>query len=293
MKKFLAFVGLLFILGLIFIVVIESLIIYFAYRDRIATKGDKIGLVRIKGIIRNSETTIKILKKCGKRKDIKGIVLRIESPGGSVAAVQEIYEEVLAQEKKGKKVVASLGNVAASGGYYVALACDKIYANPGTLTGSIGVIINVFNLQGLMENWGIQLNSIASGQYKTTGSVTREMTPEEEELLRNLVNNVHRQFVAAVKDRRHLSDEALNNLTDGRVLTGSQAYEVKLIDGLGSLEKAIHETAGLCGIKEKPNVIEFKEKGIDSFLEASANSLQRTFQLMKNPKRFNLSYSLN
>ena len=293
MKKFLALVGLLFIITLVLLVIIESLIIYFAYRDKIATKGDKIGLIRLSGAIFDAEPTINIFKKFEKRRDIKGIVLRIESPGGSVAAVQEIYEEVLAQQKKGKKVIASLGNVAASGGYYVALAAEKIYANPGTLTGSIGVIINIFNFQDLMENWGIELKSIASGKYKTTGSLARKMTPEEEALLKELVDNVQLQFVDAVKERRHLSENVLQTLTDGRVFTGSQAYEAKLIDGLGSLETAIYETARLCNIKDKPRVIEFKEKGFSSFLESSSDLLQKSTGLIKNPDKVFLKYILN
>jgi len=293
MKTFLAVIGLLFIIVLVVIVIIESLIIFFSYRDKISTKGDKIGLIRLTGVITNSENIIDRIKRCEKRQDIKGIVLRIESPGGSVAAVQEIYEAILDQEKKGKKVVASLGNVAASGGYYVALASQKIYANPGTLTGSIGVIINVVNFQGLMENWGIELKSIASGEYKTTGSLARTMTPEEELLLKELVDNVHSQFVGAVKERRHLSEETLQTLADGRMFTGSQAYEAGLIDGLGSLEKAIKETARLCNIKGKPSVIEFKEKKIDSFSEIFSTLLQKPFQFLRNSNKVFLSYSLN
>jgi len=277
---------------LVFIVIAESLIIFFSYRDKIATKGDKIGLIRLSGAIFDSGKTIDILKKCGDRQDIKGIVLRIESPGGSVAAVQEIYEAILAQEEKGKRVVSSLGNVAASGGYYVALASEKIYANPGTLTGSIGVIINVVNFQTLMEEWGIELKSVTSGQYKATGSFARKMTPEEEALLKELVDNVHTQFVGAVKKRRQLSDDALQTLTDGRLFTGSQAYEAGLIDGLGSLETAIKETARLCNIKGKPIVIEFKEKKIDSFLEISSGFLRKSLQLIRNPNGISLSYSM-
>ncbi len=280
-------------MGLVFLVMLESLVIYFAYRDRISTRGDKIGLVRLNGAIMDAQNIIDVLKTCEKREDIKGIVLRIESPGGSVAAVQEIYEAILAQQKNGKKIVASLGNVAASGGYYVAIACEKIYANPGTLTGSIGVIINVLNIQDLMQNWGVELKSITSGQYKATGSLARKMTPEEEVLLKNLVDNVHSQFIEAVKERRKLSEEKLQNLADGRVLTGSQAYEAGLIDGLGSLEITIQETARLCGIKGKPRVIEFKGKRIDSFLDASSSLLQKSFQLIKNPKGFTLNYILN
>lgn len=293
MKSFLAFIGFIFVMLLILIVIIESLVIFYSYRDRVATKGDKIGLVRLNGVIVNSEDIINILKRFEKRGDIKGIVIRIESPGGSVAAVQEIYEAVLGQGKGGKKIVASLGNVAASGGYYVALACDRIYANPGTLTGSIGVIMNIVNFQELMLKWGIELNSIASGQYKTTGSPARKMTPEEEELLRNLVTNVHGQFVQAVRDRRSIPEDKLNNLTDGRVMTGTQAYEAGLIDGLGSLEAAIKEAARLCNIKAKPKVIEFKDKRFESFFGIPSEILNNSLQKIRNSKEITLGYTLN
>lgn len=286
MKKFLSFVGLLFILALIFLVIIESLIIFFSYRDRIATKGDKIALIQLEGVILNSESIINNLKKCSERQDIKGIVLRIESPGGSVAAVQEIYEQILVLRKKGKKIVASFGNVAASGGYYVALACEKIYANPGTLTGSIGVIINAVNFGELMQKWGIELKSIASGQYKSTGTIARKMTPEEEAILQEIVNDVHTQFVNAVKENRNIPEDVLNRLTDGRIFTGSQAYKVGLIDGLGSLEVAIQETAKLCGIKGKPRVIEFRERRFDS-----SKLFGKTFQFIND--KFLLRYILN
>lgn len=292
MKKFLALVGLIFILGLVFLVIIESLIIFFFYGDRFATKSDKIGIIRLEGAIINSEEVIRIFKRYESRSDIKGFVLRIESPGGSVAAVQEIYEELLNQERKGKRIVASMANVAASGGYYVALASQKIYANPGTLTGSIGVIINVINFQDLMQNWGIELKSITSGPYKDTGSLARKMTPEEEALLKELVNNVHNQFVQAVRERRRLPEEALKNLTDGRILTGSQAYEAGLVDQLGGLEAAVQELAKMCGLKGKPKVIELKGKGLSSILESCSRILGKAFSPMGKPGAVNLKYSL-
>lgn len=292
MKKFLAFIGLLFIMGLVFIVIIESLIIFFVCGDRFATKGDKIGLVRLEGTIIKAEEIIDIFKRYRSRSDIKGFILRINSPGGSVAAVQEIYAEILSQQKAGKRVVASMANVAASGGYYVALAAEKIYANPGTLTGSIGVIINVLNFQDLMQHWGIELKSVTSGPYKDTGSLSRKMTPEEEALLKELVDNVHHQFVQAVKERRKLSEENLKNFTDGRIFTGSQAYEAGLIDGLGGLEVAIKELTKLCGLKEKPRVIELRGKGFNSIMEICAQILIQSFQKISHGE-WNLNYSLN
>jgi protease-4 len=186
-----------------------------------------------------------------------------------------------------------MANVAASGGYYVALATEKIYANPGTLTGSIGVIINTINFEELLQNWGIELKSVTSGPYKDTGSLSRKMTPEEEAMLKELVNNVHNQFVQAVRERRRLSEEALKNLTDGRVLTGSQAYEAGLIDGLGGLEAAVKELTRLSGLKEKPKIIELKGRGFGSVLEICSKIVGTSFTHITKPGELSLKYSLN
>jgi protease-4 len=179
------------------------------------------------------------LKKALKDKHVKGILLRIDSPGGTVASSQELSDYVKAVRKAGIPVVASMGDVAASGGYYVASACDRIVAQPGTITGSIGVIMNTLSLAGLEEKLGIEPQTVKSGQFKDIGSPTHRMTPAERELLQAMIMESYDQFVTAVAEGRHMDKEAVKKLADGRMYLGKQAKALGLIDSLGSYETAI------------------------------------------------------
>jgi protease-4 len=188
---------------------------------------------------------------------IKAILLRMDTPGGGVAASQEIADQVKwLRNEKGKTVVISMGSVGASGGYYVACAANKIYANPGTITGSIGVIAEWVNYGNLLKWAQMQPEIIKSGEMKDVGSPTREITPKERAYLQALINQMFEQFVSAVADgRKELTRERIKELADGRVYTGEEALREKLIDGLGNYDAVLKATAELVGIKGEPQIV--------------------------------------
>ena len=219
--------------------------------------GDKVAVIRIEGIILDSRETIEELRHYRDNPSVKAIVLRIDSPGGAVVPSQEIFAEVRKTKAEGKiKVVTSMGNVAASGGYYIAAATDRIVANPGTLTGSIGVIMELANVKGLLEKVGVQSVVIKSGRHKDMASPFRAMTPEDRALLQTVLDDVHAQFIDAVATGRSLQLEQVKTLADGRIFTGKQAQTINLVDELGDLHDAIQLAARLVGISGEPRVIE-------------------------------------
>lgn len=214
----------------------------------------KVAVLPITGMIGDSEAIIEQLKKFAKDDSVKAIVLRINSPGGGVGPSQEIYEEV--RKLRGKKVVvSSLGSMAASGGYYIACASEKIYANPGTITGSIGVLMQFVNVKDLVEKIGVRGMVVKSGDYKDIGSPVRDMRPEERRLLQGVIDNVHAQFVDAVAEGRKLGRDEVVALADGRILSGEQAKELGLVDVLGNREDAIAEAGRLAKIEGEPKVV--------------------------------------
>jgi len=220
--------------------------------------GDRIAVVYLEGIIFDSKTINEQLKMYGDDSRIKAILLRMDTPGGGVAASQEIADQVKwVRNEKGKKVVISMGSVGASGGYYIACAADKIYANPGTITGSIGVIAEWVNYGNLLKWAQMQPEVIKSGELKDVGSPTRAISPKEREYLQNLINQMFEQFVSAVADGRkqHLTRDQIKQLSDGRVYTGQEALKEKLIDELGNYDAALKGTAELVGIKGEPQII--------------------------------------
>lgn len=219
-----------------------------------AIGGDAVGVVQIEGAINDSRDTIETLKRFADSDGIKAVVLRIDSPGGAVAPTQEIYQEVGKLRQK-KPVIASLGSVAASGGYYIASACDQVVSNPGTLTGSIGVIMELGNVEELMKKIGIQGTSIKSGPNKDIGSPLRPLSPEGKKILQELVNNVHAQFVGAVAKGRRMPEEKVKELADGRVYSGEQAKGLGLVDVLGNMEDAVDLAAKRVGIQGPPQVV--------------------------------------
>jgi protease-4 len=216
--------------------------------------GDKVAVVDIQGVITDSYEVNQTLRDLGEREDVRAVVLRIESPGGAVGPSQEIHSEVLRLREK-KPVVASMGSIAASGGYYTAVAAEKIMANPGTITGSIGVIVEFINAQELLGKIGLKGYVVKSGKYKDVGSPLREMEKEEKEYLQSLINDVNGQFIEAVASGRGLKAEEVRKLADGRIFTGAQARELKLVDELGGLSDAIELGASLAGLEEEPVVI--------------------------------------
>jgi len=217
--------------------------------------GEKIALLKIEGTILDSEETITWLKKYRKDSSIKAVVIRINSPGGAVAPSQEIYEEVKKLAKV-KPVVVSMAAVGASGAYYISSAATKIYANPGTITGSIGVIMEIPNLKGLMQKLGIKTEVIKSGKHKDLASIFRGIGKEERKILQNVINDIHEQFIRAVSEGRKIPIEKIRAIADGRIFSGKQAKALGLVDELGNLEDAIKEAASLAGIKGEPQIVE-------------------------------------
>ena len=221
--------------------------------------GEKVAVIDINGAISKSDKVIELIHQYRDNGSIKAMVVRIDSPGGSVAPVQEIYSEL---KKLEIPVVASLGGTAASGGYYIACAADQIFANPGTLTGSIGVIMQFVKMKGLYDKVGIDQQTVKSGEFKDTGSPIRSLTPEEKELLQETIDDVHDQFVDAIFDERkdRLSRDEVLALADGRIFSGNQALEKKLVDRLGNLHDAIAHAAELGGIVGKPKITRVKRE---------------------------------
>lgn len=229
-----------------------------ALLPELATVGkERIALVRIEGPILDSRSTVQELESYAQDPLVKAIVLRIDSPGGGVAPSQEIYNAVKrVREEKHKTVVSSMGTVAASGGYYIAVASDQILANPGTLTGSIGVIIQLANFEELMDKIGVKNFVIKSGRYKDLGSPFRVMGEEDRNLLQSVMDDAHRQFIEAVAEGRSLDVADVEALADGRVFTGQQAKDVLLVDDLGDLKDAVRLAADMSGLKDSPLVVE-------------------------------------
>lgn len=223
--------------------------------------GERVAVVRIEGVIVDSRDAIEELRKFRENPGVKAIVLRIDSPGGGVVASQEIYSEVLKTRTDGKvKVVASMGNLAASGGYYIAAATDKIVANPGTLTGSIGVIMELANVRGLMEKVGVQSVVIKSGRHKDLASPFRAMSAEDRALLQGVLDDVHDQFIQAVAAGRAMKVDQVRDLADGRIFTGRQARTARLVDELGDLQDAIKLAGKMGGIAGEPRVVETRKR---------------------------------
>jgi len=242
--------------------------------------GDKVGVIEIYGVIADSKQVIEQLHDFRDNDNIKALVLRVDSPGGGVGPSQEIHDEVLALDKL-KPVVVSMGSVAASGGYYVAAAAREIIANPGTITGSIGVIMEFANFQELLEKIGLSSVVVKSGEYKDIGSPTRDMSESEKQILQDLIDDVHSQFVASVASGRQLDETAVRSIADGRIFSGRKAKELGLVDHLGNLEVAIQRAAELAGIDGEPHVVYppgEKPRFIDLFIEETLNRVQLALQ---------------
>lgn len=206
------------------------------------------------------------LHRLSENDDVKAILLRINSPGGTVAAVQEIHTEILRCKRKGKKVVASLGDVAASGGYYLAAAADHIVADPGTITGSIGVIAQFGNLESLFQKIGVRLQVIKSGEHKDIGSPARALTPEERRLLQASIDDAYAQFVEAVAQGRRLEPSKVRPLADGRIFTGRQAKDVGLVDELGGRRDAVEMAIRLAHLPAHPPILSDSTRSLRSLM---------------------------
>jgi protease-4 len=254
----LIFIGLVFV-GISFLF-FASVIKYETTEYYSRGSGDKIGLIEINDVIVNSEGVVQQIKKFREDRSIKAIILRINSPGGGVAASQEIYEEVKFTRDHGKLVVVSMGSIAASGGYYIACGSNVIVANPGTLTGSIGVIAQFISVKDLAEKLGIEETTVKSGELKDAGSPFKKMSDKDKEYFQEVVNNTFGQFLDVVSKERKINKDTLMRYANGKVFTGLQAKEIGLIDSLGTFEDAIRITAKLAGIEGEPRIIKERRR---------------------------------
>jgi protease IV len=247
-------VVLVFIFGL-FILTVLSWVFSDENDDTISSSGEKIAVIELKEPIISSDEIVRQFKKYRENKSVRAIVFRVESPGGGVAASQEIYEEVKKTRDSFKPVIVSMGSVAASGGYYVSCGATRIVANPGTLTGSIGVIFQFMHFKQLMDKIGIDETTMKTGKFKDSGSPYRKTTEEEKQYFNFLISDVYDQFVDVVAEERGLDRKDVLPYADGRVFTGRQALEYGFVDTLGTMEDAITIAAAIGGIHGKPNVV--------------------------------------
>lgn len=248
----------LVLLALLLLLVAVSAVVTVIGRKGVGLR-DKVALVRIEGPILDSKNAVDELTDYAKDPSIKALVLRVDSPGGAVAPSQEIFEEVRKAASR-KNVVVSMGAIAASGGYYISAPATRIVANPGTLTGSIGVIMEIPNVEGLLDKVGIKTQVIKSGRHKDLASAFRELGTEERQILQGVLDDVHEQFIVDVAEGRQLPVQEVRELADGRIFTGRQAMEIGLVDELGNLEDAIMISAELAGIEGEPEVVTREEK---------------------------------
>jgi len=239
-------------------------------------RAQGIGLVEIKGMIVDSSEPVRQLRYFLKKDNVKAVVLRVDSPGGVVGPSQEIYQEVKRLAAR-KKVVVSMGSLAASGGYYVAAPATVIYANPGTITASIGVLIKFSNIEGLLGKIGIKSATIKTGTFKDAGSPDRPLSAEDRAMFQAVIDSTHEQFVRAVAEGRKLPIEEVRQLADGRILSGEQAKAVKLVDKLGNLQDAVEEAGRLAGITGEPEVILPPKKKVN-YLDLLIGGAEQRFE---------------
>jgi len=244
--------------------------------------GDKVGVIEITGVISDAKHVIQQLKKFRKEDSVKAIVMRIDSPGGGVGPSQEIFREIQ-KTVESKKVVASMGAVAASGGYYIAAATNGIVASPGSITGSIGVIMGYANFAQILKKIGLVPVVIKSGEYKDTGSPAREMTGREQQLLQDFVDKIHGQFVRDVALGRKMDLAEVAKLADGRIFTGEDAQKLGLVDRLGNLEDSIEWAGRLGGIEGDVAAVYIRDKKFSIMKYLTEASLQALFDRAVSP----------
>ena len=259
---------------ILFLALVMALVINVIEPSSRLSLKEKIGVIKVEGVIKDSDAILSRLTKFSKDPRVRAIILRIDSPGGGVGPSQEIYREIRKITKQ-KKVIASLGSVAASGGYYIASAADVIVANPGTITGSIGVIMQFFQLEDLLKKMGVKLEVLKTGEFKDTGSFHRTFTEQDRSIINSVLFDVKNQFVDAVADGRKMSKAEILKVADGRIFTGSQAKELGLVDHLGNFRDAVTITKEIAGIKGDPTLLYPKEKELnllDLLLRSSVSS---------------------
>jgi protease IV len=248
-------------LGIMLLMILGGVSALFFYGTGIFSDGSRsfklhqnIGVIPIEGVISDSGDIVDQIEEFADDQDIRAVVLRIDSPGGAVAPAQEIYQAVLELKKK-KKVIVSMGSVAASGGYLIAVASDRILANPGTITGSISAVMHHANIEELMKKIGVASSVVKSGKFKDIGSPTRKMTDEEKAIIQGIIDDIYNQFVEVIVQNRKMPVQDVLQLADGRIFSGRQAKKLGLIDDLGGFSDAVALAGRLAGIRGKPEVV--------------------------------------
>ncbi len=247
---------------------------WFSGRSMVVSVGDKIGVLEVEGAITDARRLVQQIDDFRDESNIKAIVVRINSPGGGVGPSQEIYAE-LKQLAAQKPVIISMGSVAASGGYYIAVAGERIFANPGTITGSIGVIMSFPNYQELMGKVGVHTEVVKSGRFKDIGSSTRPFSTAERELLQGMIDDVHQQFVEAVSEGRNIPIDRLQPFVDGRIFSGRQAKDAGLVDELGSFTDSIKYAAKVAGLGDDPDLVYPEQESTGLFERYLQNVVSR------------------
>jgi protease-4 len=244
--------------------------------------GERVGVIEIEGAIADARDTIEQIRQFRADDDIKAIVVRIDSPGGAVGPSQEIYREIR-KTIDTKSVIASMGAVAASGGYYVACATNGIVANPGTITGSIGVIMGYTNFRELLDKIGMVPVVIKSGPYKDTGSPTRDMREDERQILQSITNGIHGQFVSAIAEGREMTRDEVEAVADGRIFTGENAQMRGLVDRLGNFEDALQWAGELGGIEGDVIAVYARDKDLSVLRYLISSSISRWLSKLIHP----------
>ena len=249
--------------------------------------GDRVGIVEINGVINESQSVLRQIKTFREDESVRAIVVRVNSPGGGVAPSQEIYAGLLKfKELAEKPVVASMGSVAASGGYYITCAADSILASPGSLTGSIGVLLEFPDLHEVLKKVGIGFEVIKSAEHKDIGSPFRRITEKEREILQEMVDDVFDQFVEVVSSERELSLDSVLAVADGRIFSGRQACNFGLIDRTGGFQDAIDTAGRMCGLGEDPKTVRVRKKRPSwlDLINDTATRLQDPASAMSSPR---------
>ncbi len=256
--------------------------------------GKRIGLIEVKGVIVEPDDVVEDLEKARKSKKVKAVVVRVDSPGGSIGASQEILRTIQ-QVNEEKPVVVSMGDVAASGGYYVSVGAKKIFANEGTVTGSIGVRMEHLNARGLFEFLRLQPETIKSGKYKDIGSIYRAITPEEREILEAFLDELHDQFKADITKARGLERSFVDEIATGQVYTGLKAKDMGLIDEIGGLTDAVKAAWEMAGLKGEPKMVKVRKKDpwwYDIFSDHSRSLVKEMVTKISGHKYFLYEWSL-
>ncbi|MBN1292522.1 MAG: signal peptide peptidase SppA [Candidatus Latescibacteria bacterium] len=267
--------GLFLLASLAGIVVIALMVLALLSVDGISISPKSVAIIEITGPIIGSSSVVDKLDRYMKNDNVPAVVIRLNTPGGGVVASQEIYETVLKVRQTGKKVIASMDAVAASGGYYIAVACDSVVANPGTITGSIGVIINLADFSELYQKIGIDFSARKSGKFKDMGSSARKMTDEEKALLDSVVMDTYEQFVQAVSIGRNMDPDQVRPYADGRIFTGRQAKELGFVDELGTYQDAIDLAGIISGLGKNPPILKEKRDFFEDFVLGGISKIQR------------------